>query len=144
MRGYQLIFVILLWAGCPAPLHAVPRYLCRGRVQSTPCNLRSLNVPARRLGAGRFGNKTGIPSKLSISNQSFTRIAKDLGLWTGRIRGDGYVSLSLRILRHGALESVRYIGQVKVTLDEKPTKFNFRSTLPKGNGWSWQILAQIV
>lgn len=59
------------------------------------------------------------------------------GRWEGRVRGRGYVELTLLINQAGKSSSRQMGG---VDLEDETTSFAFVSSRPPGNDWSWQIL----
>jgi len=77
-----------------------------------------------------------------VTEPSFTPISSTAGVWKGKIQGAGKIHLHLQIHRNGALESVRYMGNI--SLKDKPSSFSIRSSLPPGNDWSWKLVAYRV
>jgi hypothetical protein len=82
-------------------------------------------------------------SKAQVTDQSFSLMSRERGLWRGLVRGHGNIQLRLMILRNGIVESTRRIGSVLQKEWEKPTPFFFTTSLPKGTDWSWSIVAKV-
>lgn len=105
---------------------------------------RAVSIPPyRKLGQPySIGQQKTMPStrpSARVVTQNFKEVTRSLGEWSGTVHGNGNVHLSLQILRRGKLESKRYIGNVP--LKDKSTTFHFRSPLPVGRDWTWNIVA---
>lgn len=148
--GFFILFIALTWA-LPATAR---QYRCNGRVQYRPCDQSLADVigyeaPQLRIetlskeglkAQARWTKETFAPPRNArIVEQSFKPVGRSEGVWRGEVWGDGRVHLALKIFRGGMLESSRYMGAVN--LDSKKTWFNFRSTRPRGNNWSWTVVA---
>ena len=145
-------FVLLVWGLSlimSVSAEAQRQYRCSGMVQYYPCG-QTLFKPRMSAGGVRpNAAKTGgdgarspfeeDPSKYAeVTKQSYQRAGAQ-GWWRGTVRGNGQVHLQLQIMRNGAVESTRYMGNVH--LNDKATWFSFKSPLPNGQGWSWNIRA---
>ena len=130
---------------------AQTRRICNGKVYFTPCpdpelpwygdGGRSFAESSPR---AQFRNGGATQNNaVKILNQGFKKVDGVMGLWTGLVSGTGKIALHLKILRAGRLETIRYIGTVVQAKGEKPTPFFFKSALPEGAGWSWQIAASL-
>ena len=145
----NIFFIVCLLFSAPA--WGANQYFCSGQVQYRPCNQPIHQYKRSVKGLTRDGNgikssKEGVDST-NKSEASFARVLtktfkianKSEGLWRGTIEGNGLVHLKLQIIRNGAIESARYMGSV--FLPNKSTWFSFKSSLPKGLDWSWDISA---
>ena len=126
-------------------------FRCNGMVQFYPCGQDLFKkrpttksptiVPGRSSSEPRARAALPAPSPdayAEIVRKSYQR-AGSQGWWRGTVKGNGQVHLQLDILRNGVIESTRYMGNV--LLKNKSTWFSFKSPLPRGQGWSWNIRA---
>lgn len=146
----RLVIALLLAVICFAPFnaHAARQYLCSGRVQYRPCNQplhtykRNVKGSGLRQGA-RYQWKSEEPHVDSpyakIVKQTFKTFKNSQGLWKGIVEGNGRVHLRLEIFRDGNIESSRSMGSI--FLNNKSTWFSFKSMLPAGQDWRWNISA---
>jgi hypothetical protein len=81
------------------------------------------------------------PSSAKVIEPQLVRNPSGRGLWKGHLSGDGKVRLVLEIQRAGQVTELREMGSVELSSTDKPTRFNFQSMLPMGEGWSWKVLA---
>jgi len=145
-----MIWVILV--GLSSGVEAQRVYRCNGMIQYYPCGqdlfkkrtttTGSSSVAPRlpddvRARAALGGNST--PGAYAEIVKKSDQKAGNQGWWRGTVRGKGQIHLQLQILRNGLVESTRYMGNV--FLKDKSTWFSFKSALPSGKGWSWDIQA---
>lgn len=83
------------------------------------------------------------PKFARISEEKFEESPSGYGLWQGKVTGNGEINLSLQILRGSKLISSQHMGKVFLNPAE-PSRFAFRSVLPKASGWHWQIAASAL
>lgn len=126
-------------------------FRCNGMVQFYPCGQELFKKrPTTRSTSTLTPRPTGDPrARAALTGpgpDAYAEIVKksyqksgSQGWWRGTVKGNGQVHLQLEILRHGAIESTRYMGHV--VLKNKSTWFSFKSPLPRGQGWSWDIRA---
>jgi hypothetical protein len=124
---------------------AESQYRCNGRVYQAPClekvpqSSELKNLLITRYASGRAQGEEAL-RYAKILNASFEPRRGAEGIWRGRVAGNGMIYLHLRIFRGGKFESMRYMG--KVPLRNKNTTFAFKSALPKGSQWTWDIIAK--
>ncbi|MBX7138682.1 MAG: hypothetical protein K1X83_11930 [Oligoflexia bacterium] len=142
-----LVFSLLALLSVVECAAAAP-YRCGGRVQPAPCSTvshqvtRNVYIPGRSSpAAGRRFSPDLSRFAPRVITQSFQSAGRGQGIWRGTVQGHGPVKLSLVITRHGSVESIRDIGEVTVAVNERPVWFTFKSSLPKGTGWDWQLVA---
>jgi hypothetical protein len=126
---------------------AIQPVRCSGRIQFSPCLDSPGDIGTSTIrSAGR--NKTPVVDPrfpisgkryAEVKESSFTSISRSTGLWSGVIKGNGLVETELHILRSGKVEAKRYMGHV--WLRNKSTTFRITSSLPKGRGWEWEVVA---
>jgi len=130
--------------------HAARQYRCNGMVQYHPCDQdlygertpqkQNTNITTQKIHytPPQHTKVMARHQEVLVSEQSFTPISATLGMWKGRVQGAGKIHLHLQIHRNGALESVRYMGNI--SLNDKSSSFSIRSSIPSGNGWSWRLI----
>jgi hypothetical protein len=131
----------------PGSASAIQPVRCSGRIQFSPCldaGGGSRTTTARSPGRDKTpvaDPRFPISGKrfAEVRESSFTSISRSTGLWSGVIRGNGLVETELHILRSGKVEAKRYMGHV--WLRNKSTTFRITSSLPKGRGWEWEVVA---
>lgn len=133
----------------PSLCAAVPQYRCDGRIQYRPCD--QIVVEKKLPGAGDAPRSEGpraVHNSLwrikgeryaEVVKSSFSKVGSNHGEWRGVIRGNGLVETELRIFRNNSLEARWYMGHV--WLADKQTPFTFKSMVPPGKGWDWQVFA---
>ena len=115
----------------------VPRRTAVAVVRAAPAsNFLVKNLSAQ---SAPESNAPRAAGNARVLEQYFKRLSTSDGLWSGRVEGEGKVNLELHILRDGAVESRRYMGNVE--LANSSSGFKFRSSLPKGPGWEWRVIA---
>lgn len=163
MKMFLPLFLLAYSLSIPHPVEAGERQVCQdGKVRYTACPEETANPsiygknPAGRSEITRgLGNRLKLVTRsaaptpgnqrfVRIFNESFTKLNPRVGLWKGKISGNGKVYLTLAILQNGQMVTTRYIGSVQVTPDERPTRFNFKSPLPELSNWSWKILPRVL
>lgn len=150
MRSLLIICGLI---GLISPDAAAQRmYRCNGMVQFYPCDQelfkkRPSSPSARAMGSTSSSTRSNgaVRPELAppgtyaqVLKKSYQR-AGNQGWWRGTVKGNGHVHLHLQIVRNGVIESTRYMGSV--LLKERSTWFSFKSPLPGGHGWSWNITA---
>ena len=134
--------LVILCSVAPVAADAQRQYRCNGMIKYYPCDQdlfkrRSPTVPRDPRARPRLQQSTG-ELFAEVLQQSY-QPAGAQGWWRGTVRGKGRVHLQLQILRNGAVESTRYMGNV--VLQGKSTWFSFKSPVPAGRGWSWLVVA---
>ncbi len=149
----NILFALLLVVARQGSAAARIYHCAGGHKQDRPCSVRvpqrqtpqSLAAQPERAAVGKVESSRAAPPQspndhyARVLEQNFSRINSIDGLWSGRVEGNGLVHLELQILRNGTFESRRYMGGVNLV--RKSTGFRFRSTVPKGEGWSWAVIA---
>lgn len=155
----KIIFSLLLALLPATEAFAARQYRCGGRVQYRPC--AQSEVRDSRMSQSAYQNLVRAEQNLvrgslkyqkdmqgdskhiysEIVESSFRHLPnrKNTAQWRGIVRGNGDIHLNLLITRNGVVEINRYMGHIKLKDDQ--TIFNFVSTPPKGNDWTWQILS---
>jgi hypothetical protein len=147
----------------PALSSAAPIYRCDGKVQFRPCDqpLAVGHVKKKKFVEVNFRQDTPrytprrdfmpkpTASRLTLTSNSgfyaevidqrMSPLNASTGQWKGTLRGNGNVRLQLHWFRNGLLDSIRSMGSVKLL--NKMTSFAFRTSLPRGQGWSWKLAA---
>ncbi|MBN8548834.1 MAG: hypothetical protein J0M12_05930 [Deltaproteobacteria bacterium] len=136
------------------PAAAGTQYRCNGMVQYRPCgqeiatgrttrsktaaapSLRT-DVPRYDVSPRAFSKNTGAYAE--VLNQSMSPIGASTAQWRGSLRGNGSIRLQLLWYRDGVLSMTRSMGVVKLV--HKTTSFAFRTSVPRGPGWSWKVAA---
>ena len=125
--------------------NAAKLYRCDGRVQYRPCEqkLHNYEVTYKETSKPRYRYSTKTKQRgakyVRVVRQSLRKITLNEGLWRGYVEGNGMVQLMLDIFRGGTRESRRIIGSLPLHEKDGQVLFHFRSSLPKGFGWSWKI-----
>lgn len=144
-----LIFLTLFLFN-PLEAAALRQFRCGDRVQYRPCEMK-LFEDFRGVGLGestakrdRHSSKTprsGIAGPLfaEVTDSSFQSLPDGDGKWSGKVRGNGEVALTLQFLRDGKIDTERPMGGTLLIDDE--TTFSFITALPREKGWSWNIVA---
>ncbi|MCO6432260.1 MAG: hypothetical protein J5J00_15510 [Deltaproteobacteria bacterium] len=149
----QLLVILGLAAIDCEGAHAARQYRCNGMIQYRPClaesatpraGFRALEQAQRKaIISARHGS--AVPATASnftfakIVKASYKRLSSVSGQWRGIVEGNGNIKLTLHIIRNGAIESTRFMGQI--ALRNKKTSFNFVSAPPAGKGWTYTIIA---
>lgn len=155
MRFLAVLAVFLASGSICTSAHGETRYKCNGEFRMRPCTVRQ-ELPRSEVAAlARITevklsispkiaseDNSDITSFAKIINPAFVRLDKRDGLWKGKVQGNGLIRMELHILRNGIFESRRSMGSVR--LKNKTTPFNFRSVIPRGAGWSWEIRVSTV
>lgn len=137
----------------PAKVVASPSYRCDGMIQYRPCGQALATGRPSRTGSNKVHLRSDIPrydlspaalSKGSspyaeVLEQTMSPLGSSTGQWRGSLRGNGRIQLQLQWFRDGVLNSTRAMGTVKLV--HKVTSFAFRTSLPRGPGWTWKISA---
>jgi hypothetical protein len=141
LLGSQLLAIQFLVMNCPNAW-ATRRVCSNGTVSHSSCpeDFSTSLYGSRSAGASAQTAVGGTPSSAKIVEPVLIKHRGGMGLWKGHIRGQGKVRLILAISRDGTVVEHREMGSVEVSLSEKPTRFNFQSSLPSGDAWTWQIL----
>ena len=127
--------VSALIVSLPLSAHALRIYRCNGKIQYLPCQQNSTSQEERGLLSA-----SPVKSKYAkVIRSDFSTLPKQEGIWRGLIAGNGTVHLRLLIKRNGSVHSSRYMGNV--ALNDRSTTFAFRSVVPAGKDWSWDIVA---
>jgi len=152
MISRTIAAALILWPW--TEVHAITKFKCNGRVQVWPCGMEYPNgqknkklvattarsVPPRsmeKLSATK--EFKGSPLRAAVLYSKFRPEKKNLGLWTGEVEGNGEIKLFLQIFREQKLESTSAMGSTILHNQQSP--FTFRSSMPKGNNWSYIIFA---
>lgn len=140
-----VLLFVALFAGLVNPVFAAGPFRCNGRIQFSPCPKAALTESPLAMPTLLYTRSVTTKKKSSfhyaeVVSSSFSRLSKDRGEWSGRVRGMGTVNLKLLVYRRGEFESSRYMGSVTLPKD-KSTIFKFRSALPKGVAWTTRIFA---
>ena len=130
------------------PAYALKQYHCDGKVQFYPCDVdaRDAGIPgARRIESVSLERIQGVREQKEsdvaprVFDETFERVSGSEGMWRGHVSGKGLVGLRLFIMRKGLPPLRNEIGAVQ--LDGESTFFAFKSQLPKGDDWTWEIKA---
>jgi hypothetical protein len=126
----------------PAAVDAQRQYRCQGVVRYYPCGQELF----KRRSTPVTGEARARPRLITADDGLFAEVTTQTyrpagmqGWWRGTVRGNGRVHLNLQILRNGSIESTRYMGNV--FLRGKSTWFSFKGPVPRGDGWSWNVVA---
>ncbi len=144
---YLIPLALVLATLHPALSFATYRqYRCNGLVQYRPCEPID---EQDSISAARVANRSSRLNKPALASTDlfFAKVLEQtykpgkarLGTWSGKIRGNGDISLHLQLLRNGQVDETRYMGHV--FLPNKSTTFRFKSSVPADNDWSWRVLA---
>lgn len=136
----------------PTKVIAGPPVRCDGMVQFRPCgqklatgrpvpraNTFTTQKSAPRYDISPAALSHGSAPYVEVLSQSMSPLGSTTGQWRGSLRGNGSIKLQLQWFRDGVLSSTRSMGTVKLV--HKITSFAFRTTLPRGAGWTWKIAA---
>jgi len=116
-----------------------------GHVQYIPClGAALISNKSPKFDYRKSKSSTSQDSFAKIDRERFIRLSAAQGIWEGFVSGVGTIKLQLLIIKNGAVIAARDIGSVTQTINEKPTKFRFKSMLPKHNNWSWDIVATLI
>lgn len=150
----NLLFILGLIIVGATTTEAQRLFRCNGMVQFYPCGQDLFKKrPVTRAPAAATPSPAADPraraalkrptagAYAQIVKKSYQRSGAQ-GWWRGTVKGNGEVHLQLDILRNGLVESTRYMGNV--VLKNKSTWFSFKSPLPHGQGWSWEIRASAL
>ncbi|MFM1846674.1 MAG: hypothetical protein RL417_148 [Pseudomonadota bacterium] len=153
MRTSLIIIVFVNALGvslCASGAAAQRVYRCNGMIQFYPCGQDLFKKrPAPLTSRREVSSRSDIRARAALGGDTpgaYAEVVKksyqragSQGWWRGTVKGNGQVHLQLQILRNGLVESTRYMGNV--LLKDKATWFSFKSPLPAGSGWSWDIRA---
>ena len=137
----------------PAKVMAGPPYRCNGMVQFRPCGQplatgrpvrpNSASVQLRpdipRYDVSPAALSRGSSPYAEVLQQSMSPLGGATAQWRGSLRGNGKIQLQLLWFRDGVLATTRSMGTVKLV--HKVTSFAFRTSVPRGPGWTWKIAA---
>ena len=119
---------------------AAPPYRCSGWISQRPCTQVPTNSPAGR--DIHITNQKRAQAKIpyaKINKASLKTLNEKEGLWTGEIEGNGEIHMALEVTHTSNQTEKLPMGIVN--LRNTSSGFSYRSSLPQGAGWSWQILA---
>lgn len=143
-RALVVAFGFIAYMLCGQNALALRQYRCNGWVQYRPCDeLVKPSLLASQRAIPEAAPQIPSPKgKARIISPSFARSGGQLGTWKGRVEGKGDIHLHLHIVRGGKVETVWYMGHVK--LNGKSTSFKFITVPPKGSDWSWVIIPSVA
>ena len=134
----SLIQITILLSLLSSPCYALNRYRCDGWVQSRPCEEGTQRSLFR--GNGSVPNRAKQTNSVArIVSQALEKLSHEEGMWRGRVYGEGTTRLFLEITNDGKVTERRFMGEVY--LEREETWFAFKSVLPNGSNWSWQVVA---
>ena len=146
----SLLVVAVLFTLSSVALAAPPGPVrCRGRIQFKACAVpspqqisatRRLPVVSRSAAPPRVASRPPTNLFARVAKTSFQRIGARDGLWRGVVSGNGLVHLQLLIRRAGSTEQRWRIGSIHLN-NGKSTNFGFRTVVPPGDHWTWQVVA---
>jgi len=150
----KVLVLVLLLLILPERVIAARMYRCGSvagvRIQDRPCTVRVPRRPSAPLDIRASPTIEAMniePPRAAFRSNGYAKILEPAfhkinsldGLWSGRVEGNGLINLELQIVRHGVLESRRYMGNIE--LDNTSSGFKFRSVMPRGPGWGWKVVA---
>ena len=140
-------FLLFCLLALPIDANAIRQYRCGERVQYRPCEMKLFEDFRAGLGDStrhaprphRAMQRSGIPGPLyaEITNSAYQPISDGDGKWTGKVRGNGEVALTLQFLKDGKIHLERPMGGTILVDDE--TTFSFITALPKASECIWNI-----
>jgi len=157
-RNLALSFVITVPL-LSSPSSALSRpYRCDGYIRYRPCTEGFLSKRDQQIfrqkQLARMQQRTRHKKKFEPENDSnpsvkvfdttYEPLSEQMGLWRGKLLGEGKVYLKLVIIRSHTAESSRFMGNVVLKTKNRAVPFNFRSPLPPGKNWTWKIYVKRV
>ncbi len=141
---FRILLLAIIFLSVEPSSDAAPIFRCGQQIRTRPCNMEFVAPKRSKLRIPRSGTPRAELriASAKLSNQTFQYLSSHDGLWRGYVAGSpGTVRLYLQIFSSAKPEAPRKIGEVRLLGVNHPVKFTYRSALPSGRGWTWQVVA---
>ena len=122
-------------------------YRCNGMVRQHPCRQAGPEASLKQarssaLKAARNMQDKAVPgrTKARLEKLAFRKVNERTGLWTGYVRGQSPIRLTLELIAENGKVEARNIGEVRTASDRQAIAFSYQTSLPREARWHWRIV----